>query len=201
MTARGRRTASGWRLSEGAPARLRHAVGADRHRGLLRGAGRARSASTSWSRRTSPTCSCRTATSSSWRWACCWSSSPGHIDLSVGSVAAFVGAVAAVLIVRLGWPVWAGDPGLPGRSAALIGAAQGYWIAYWRIPSFIVTLAGMLVFRGLTLWLLGGQNVGPFPQVRSRRSRPASSPTSSASARPNCHRASLVARRRRRRRC
>ena len=46
----------------------------------------------------------------------------------------------------------------------LIGAAQGYWIAYWRIPSFIVTLAGMLVFRGLTLWLLNGQNIGPFPK-------------------------------------
>ena len=44
-----------------------------------------------------------------------------------------------------------------------IGAAQGYWIAYHKIPSFIVTLAGMLVFRGLALWLLGGQSVGPFP--------------------------------------
>jgi putative multiple sugar transport system permease protein len=47
----------------------------------------------------------------------------------------------------------------------LIGAAQGYWIAYWRIPSFIVTLAGMLVFRGLTLWILGGQNIGPFDKA------------------------------------
>ena len=47
----------------------------------------------------------------------------------------------------------------------LIGAAQGYWIAYWRVPSFIVTLAGMLVFRGLTLWLLRGQNIGPFPKA------------------------------------
>jgi putative multiple sugar transport system permease protein len=45
-----------------------------------------------------------------------------------------------------------------------IGAAQGYWIAYWKIPSFIVTLAGMLVFRGLSLWLLEGQSVGPFPK-------------------------------------
>jgi putative multiple sugar transport system permease protein len=44
----------------------------------------------------------------------------------------------------------------------LIGAVQGYWIAYWKIPSFIVTLAGMLVFRGLSLWLLEGQSVGPF---------------------------------------
>jgi putative multiple sugar transport system permease protein len=45
-----------------------------------------------------------------------------------------------------------------------IGAAQGYWVAYWKIPSFIVTLAGMLVFRGLSLWLLEGQSVGPFPR-------------------------------------
>ncbi len=87
----------------------------------------------------------------------------GHIDLSIGSVVGFTGAVAAVLTVNLGWPVWAVIPtclfvGL------LIGAAQGYWIAYWRIPSFIVTLAGMLVFRGLTLWLLNGQNIGPFPK-------------------------------------
>lgn len=87
----------------------------------------------------------------------------GHIDLSVGSVAAFTGAVAAVLTVNLGWPVWAVIPTVL-CVGGLIGAAQGYWIAYWRIPSFIVTLAGMLVFRGLTLWLLGGQNIGPFPK-------------------------------------
>lgn len=87
----------------------------------------------------------------------------GHIDLSIGSVCGFIGAVAAVLTVREGWPVWAVIPAclLVG---ALIGAAQGYWVAFWRIPSFIVTLAGMLVFRGLTLWLLGGQNIGPFPK-------------------------------------
>jgi putative multiple sugar transport system permease protein len=46
----------------------------------------------------------------------------------------------------------------------IIGAAQGYWVAFWKVPSFIVTLAGMLVFRGLTLWLLNGQNIGPFPK-------------------------------------
>ncbi|MBB4067223.1 multiple monosaccharide ABC transporter permease [Gellertiella hungarica] len=85
----------------------------------------------------------------------------GHIDLSVGSVAAFVGAIAAVMSVNMGLPVYVVVPaGL--LCGAVIGAAQGYWIAYWRIPSFIVTLAGMLVFRGLTLWLLGGQNIGPF---------------------------------------
>jgi putative multiple sugar transport system permease protein len=88
----------------------------------------------------------------------------GHIDLSVGSVAAFVGAISAVLTVNLGWPVYAVIPACL-VVGGLIGAAQGYWIAYWRIPSFIVTLAGMLVFRGLTLWTLGGQNIGPFPKA------------------------------------
>jgi putative multiple sugar transport system permease protein len=87
----------------------------------------------------------------------------GHIDLSVGSVAAFTGAVSAVLTINYGQPVWVVVPACL-IVGGLIGAAQGYWIAYWRIPSFIVTLAGMLVFRGLTLWLLQGRNVGPFPR-------------------------------------
>jgi putative multiple sugar transport system permease protein len=87
----------------------------------------------------------------------------GHIDLSVGSVVGFVGAVAAVLTVNLHWPVWAVVPTCLAVGF-LIGAAQGYWVAFWRVPSFIVTLAGMLVFRGLTLWLLNGQNIGPFPK-------------------------------------
>jgi putative multiple sugar transport system permease protein len=46
----------------------------------------------------------------------------------------------------------------------LIGVWQGFWIAYLGVPSFIVTLAGMLLFRGLTLWMLGGQPVGPFDE-------------------------------------
>jgi putative multiple sugar transport system permease protein len=46
---------------------------------------------------------------------------------------------------------------------ALIGAFQGYWVAYVKIPAFIVTLAGMLIFRGLTLVMLQGEAVGPFP--------------------------------------
>ena len=87
----------------------------------------------------------------------------GHIDLSVGSVVGFVGAFAAVLTVNLDWPVWAVVPACLGLGL-LIGAAQGYWVAYWRVPSFIVTLAGMLVFRGATMWLLAGQNIGPFPK-------------------------------------
>jgi putative multiple sugar transport system permease protein len=86
----------------------------------------------------------------------------GHIDLSVGSVAGFVGAVAAVLMVRyhIAYPVAFIACLLVG---ALIGAAQGYWVAYFKIPSFIVTLAGMLVFKGLALAILAGQSVGPFP--------------------------------------
>ena len=86
----------------------------------------------------------------------------GHIDLSVGSVAGFIGALAAVLMVRMGMHF------LPATilcliAGGVIGAAQGYWIAYLKIPSFIVTLAGMLVFRGLTLALLAGESIGPFP--------------------------------------
>jgi putative multiple sugar transport system permease protein len=79
----------------------------------------------------------------------------GHIDLSIGSVVGFTGAVAAVLTVNMGLPVYVVIPAVL-FVGMLIGAAQGYWISYWRIPSFIVTLAGMLVFRGLTLWLLNG---------------------------------------------
>ena len=87
----------------------------------------------------------------------------GNIDLSVGSVMGFVGAFAAVLIVEYHMPIWITI--LASLVVGiLVGAAQGYWIAYWKIPAFIVTLAGMLVFRGATLLLLQGQSVGPFPQ-------------------------------------
>jgi putative multiple sugar transport system permease protein len=86
----------------------------------------------------------------------------GNIDLSVGSVLGFVGALAAVMIVEWNIPYLIAAVLCLGVGA-IIGAAQGFWIAYYRIPSFIVTLAGMLVFKGLTLWLLAGQSVGPFP--------------------------------------
>ncbi|MBA3470844.1 MAG: sugar ABC transporter permease [Herpetosiphonaceae bacterium] len=86
----------------------------------------------------------------------------GHIDLSVGSVVAITGAVAAVLIVKYEVNYF-----LAGLACLLvggiIGAVQGFWIAYMKIPAFIVTLAGMLVFRGLTQVVLDGQNIGPFP--------------------------------------
>ncbi|MEV5959851.1 multiple monosaccharide ABC transporter permease [Streptomyces sp. NPDC051987] len=86
----------------------------------------------------------------------------GHIDLSVGSLTAFVGAFAAVLTVNHGvaWPIALVLCLLMG---AVAGAAQGVLIAYFGIPSFIVTLAGMLLFRGLTEILLQGQTIGPFP--------------------------------------
>jgi putative multiple sugar transport system permease protein len=86
----------------------------------------------------------------------------GHIDLSVGSVCGFIGAVAAVLMVEYHWHY------VPAAIVCLIlggviGAAQGYWVAFYKIPSFIVTLAGMLVFKGLALKVLEGASVGPFP--------------------------------------
>lgn len=86
----------------------------------------------------------------------------GHIDLSVGSVMGFIGALAAVMIVSWDMPVLAAGA-ICLVTGALIGGVQGYFVAYWKIPSFIVTLAGMLVFRGLSLWLLAGQSIGPFP--------------------------------------
>jgi putative multiple sugar transport system permease protein len=86
----------------------------------------------------------------------------GHIDLSAGSVVAVTGAVSAVLMVNLNMP-WPLALLLTLVVGALIGAWQGYWVAYFGIPAFIVTLAGMLVFRALTLTVLGNQGIGPFP--------------------------------------
>src|SRR5690625_4004715 len=86
----------------------------------------------------------------------------GEIDLSVGSVAAFIGAVAGILIVTYNLPVVVGIL-LSLLLGAVIGAWQGFWVAYVNIPSFIVTLAGMLIFRGLTLVVLGGKTIAPFP--------------------------------------
>lgn len=86
----------------------------------------------------------------------------GHIDLSVGSVAGFIGAVAAVLMVQM-HVHFALAAIVCLAVGAAIGAAQGYFVAYQKIPSFIVTLAGMLVFKGLALYVLQGKSVGPFP--------------------------------------
>jgi putative multiple sugar transport system permease protein len=87
----------------------------------------------------------------------------GHIDLSVGSIAGFVGGTSAVLMVNNGLP-WPLAVVLCLVLGAVIGAWQGFWIAYVGIPSFIVTLAGMLAFRGATQYLLEGQSIAPFPR-------------------------------------
>ena len=94
----------------------------------------------------------------------------GHIDLSVGSVSGFIGALAAMLMVGWNFPPgleFLANPFIAGGIClligAIIGAAQGWIIAYLGIPSFIVTLAGMLIFKGLSLAILSGRSVGPFP--------------------------------------
>lgn len=86
----------------------------------------------------------------------------GHVDLSVGSVMAFVGAIAGGLMVNNGMSPWVAVP-LCVLIGALIGAWQGFWVAYVGIPAFIVTLSGLLMFRGLTQVVLGGQSLAPFP--------------------------------------
>lgn len=86
----------------------------------------------------------------------------GHIDLSVGSVAAFVGACSGVFAVQWGLPWWLSVI-LSLGIGALVGVWQGFWVAFVGIPAFIVTLAGMLIFRGLALVVLGNANIGSFP--------------------------------------
>ena len=98
----------------------------------------------------------------------------GHIDLAVGSVAAFIGATSGILAVRpLVQEGWDWLPASPWFLAiilsiivgAIVGMWQGFWVAYIGIPAFIVTLAGMLIFRGLALMTLQNSNIGPFPDA------------------------------------
>ncbi len=86
----------------------------------------------------------------------------GNVDLSVGSVAGFVGAMSAIMMLK-----W-GIPEVPTILISLaigfaIGCWQGFWIAYVGVPAFIATLAGMLIFRGLTLVVLQGTSLAPLP--------------------------------------
>ncbi|MDR2940024.1 MAG: sugar ABC transporter permease [Clostridiales bacterium] len=87
----------------------------------------------------------------------------GNVDLSIGSVVAFVGAVSAVFMVNWNMPVWMAVV-LSLLIGALVGAFQGFFIAYVKIPAFIVTLGGMLIFRGLTMVILKGQTIAPFDE-------------------------------------
>ena len=87
----------------------------------------------------------------------------GHIDLSVGSLVAMIGAITALAMNNWGFPWW-GAVILALLAGCVVGAWQGFWIAYVQIPAFIVTLAGMLLFRGLTLVLLYGGTIGGLPE-------------------------------------
>ncbi|AQR97132.1 MULTISPECIES: multiple monosaccharide ABC transporter permease [Clostridium] len=86
----------------------------------------------------------------------------GTVDLSAGSVCAFIGAIAGVCMVSKGL-----NPGLSIIISlvlgGIVGAAQGYWIAYKEIPGFVVTLAGQLAFRGFAMIILNGKTIAPFP--------------------------------------
>lgn len=86
----------------------------------------------------------------------------GNVDLSVGSVAGFVGAISATMMLKMNVPV------LPTILTSLllgliIGCWQGFMIAYVGVPAFIATLAGMLIFRGLTMVVLKGTSLAPLP--------------------------------------
>lgn len=91
----------------------------------------------------------------------------GNIDLSVGSLCALIGAIVGTLSITLKVNIV-----LTIIIALLLGLAigiwQGFWIAYIRIPAFIVTLAGMLLFRGLTITMLNGLTLAPFPESFQR---------------------------------
>ena len=112
----------------------------------------------------------------------------GHIDLSVGSVVALTGAVSAVLVIQQGYPWWVGILAALVVGVA-VGAWQGFWVAYVGIPAFIVTLAGMLLFRGLTLQVLDNISLSPFPRrVPAGRGRLPQRPArrATASTRSRC---------------
>ncbi len=87
----------------------------------------------------------------------------GNIDLSVGSIVALVGAVAGTLIVNKHMNMVLAII-ICLLVGILIGVIQGYWIAFLRIPAFIVTLAGMLLWRGVALMILNGLTISNYPK-------------------------------------
>ena len=84
----------------------------------------------------------------------------GHIDLSVGSVLGFAGAVCAMLMIKFEWGVTASIFQHVGGVCDPSGTWHGFWVAYRKVPAFIVTLASMLAFRGLIIGITGGQTQG-----------------------------------------
>ncbi|MEX2461077.1 MAG: sugar ABC transporter permease [Paenibacillaceae bacterium] len=90
----------------------------------------------------------------------------GQIDLSVGSLVGLTGGVAAILNI---WYDWSLVPVIIATIAlgAVIGFIQGWWVAYRAVPAFIVTLGGMLIFRGALLMISGSKTVAPMsPEMR-----------------------------------
>ncbi|MCO7511736.1 sugar ABC transporter permease [Serratia fonticola] len=90
-----------------------------------------------------------------------------EIDLSVGSMMGLLGGAAAIFDVWFGWP-------LPLTivvtllAGLLLGAWNGWWVAYRKVPSFIVTLAGMLAFRGILIGITNGTTVSPTSNAMSQ---------------------------------
>ena len=85
----------------------------------------------------------------------------GNIDMAVGSVLAFIGAILGIMLIQYHMPLWS------AIIVALvlgfgIGLWQGFWVGYYRMPGFLVTLAGQLIFRGLTTRVLNGMTLAPF---------------------------------------
>lgn len=89
-----------------------------------------------------------------------WVIVAGHIDLSIGSVVGFTGAIAAILQVNFNLPT-AFAILITLGVGVLIGLWQGYWVAYRNVPAFIVTLAGMMVFKGALLGVTNGATIAP----------------------------------------
>lgn len=87
----------------------------------------------------------------------------GNIDLSVGSIVCLVGAVAGTMIVNMGMSIYV-TIAVSVLFGIAIGAWQGFWIAYMRIPPFIVTLAGQMLWRGIAMTILNGLTISPFPE-------------------------------------
>ncbi len=84
----------------------------------------------------------------------------GHIDLSVGSFVGLTGAIAAQLMVKGGFGTIE-TIAITLVIGLVLGLFQGFWIAYGKVPAFIVTLAGFLAFRGGVIAITGGNSVGP----------------------------------------
>ncbi|PDO11497.1 MAG: sugar ABC transporter permease [Candidatus Reconcilbacillus cellulovorans] len=84
----------------------------------------------------------------------------GHIDLSVGSIVGLTGGIAAILQLWAGWPT-APAVVVTLLAGVAIGFLQGWWVAYRAVPAFIVTLGGMMAFRGALIGITDGQTVAP----------------------------------------